>query len=190
MLREVDHAGTHPKPGRFAAQSLFEPARHRVVEKAEADAAGASRWRHDRARRAREGYLNVSIAQVSARAGVSSATFYEQFDGKEDCLLAAYRAARGRVYRQVLPVPEEGNWSDAARSMLGGLFSELQREPDVGRLLFVEALAGGPHLRGERERSLGEFASTAGGVVNSGTTPWLVLFSFSPASWKKYVVPA
>jgi AcrR family transcriptional regulator len=106
---------------------------------------------------AREGYLNVSIAQVSTRAGVSSATFYEQFDGKEDCLLAAYRAARARVYRQVLPIPEEGDWSDAARSMLRGLFSELQREPDVGRMLFVEALAGGPHMRGERERSLGEF---------------------------------
>jgi AcrR family transcriptional regulator len=106
---------------------------------------------------ARRGYLNVSIAQVSARAGVSSATFYEQFEGKEDCLLAAYRAARARVYRQVLPVPEEGDWSDAARSMLSGLFSELQREPDVGRLLFVEALAGGPQMRAQREQGLEEF---------------------------------
>ena len=52
---------------------------------------------------ARVGYQSVSIAEVSSRAGVSSATFYEQFDGKEDCLLAAFSAARARVYRQMQP---------------------------------------------------------------------------------------
>ena len=116
---------------------------------------------------ARRGYLNVSIAQVSARAGVSSATFYEQFEGKEDCLLAAYRAARARMYRQMLPVPEEGDWSDAARSMLSGLFRELQREPDVGRLLFVEALAGGPRMRAQREQGLEEFEQAVQGFVDT-----------------------
>ena len=46
---------------------------------------------------AKAGYQAVSIAQVSSHAGVSSATFYEQFEDKEDCLLAAYDAARERV---------------------------------------------------------------------------------------------
>src|ERR1041385_7488684 len=37
------------------------------------------------------GYERVSIAQINSRAGVSSATFYEQFSGKEDCMIEAYR---------------------------------------------------------------------------------------------------
>src|SRR5271166_3727883 len=49
---------------------------------------------------AQTGYQQVSIAQVSARAGVSRATFYEQFEDKEDCILAAYRAAGERLLAQ------------------------------------------------------------------------------------------
>src|SRR6202000_1747759 len=43
------------------------------------------------------GYQGLSIAQISARAGVSSATFYEQFADREECLLAAYRAGTERT---------------------------------------------------------------------------------------------
>jgi AcrR family transcriptional regulator len=102
------------------------------------------------------GYQAVSVAQVSSKAGVSSATFYEQFEGKEDCLLAAFRAARARVFKQMRPVTTSGDWSDAARETLVVLFSGLQADPDAGRLLFVEALAGGPRMREERERAMAE----------------------------------
>ena len=102
------------------------------------------------------GYQAVSVAQVSSKAGVSSATFYEQFEGKEDCLLAAYRAARARVFQQMGTVRTSSGWSEAARDTLEGLFSGLQADPDAGRLLFVEALAGGPRMREERERSMAE----------------------------------
>lgn len=105
---------------------------------------------------ARAGYQSVTVAQVSSRAGVSSATFYEQFDGKEDCLLASFRAARARVYRQMAPPSTSGRWSDAARETLEGLFSGLRADPEAGRLLFVEALAGGPRMREQRERALSE----------------------------------
>ena len=102
------------------------------------------------------GYQGVSIAQVSSKAGVSSATFYEQFEGKEDCLLAAYRAARARAFKQMQPVRTSGSWSEAARDTLEGLFSGLQADPDAGRLLFVEALAGGPRMREAREQAMSE----------------------------------
>jgi AcrR family transcriptional regulator len=103
---------------------------------------------------AQVGYQNVSVAEVSSQAGVSSATFYEQFDGKEDCLLAAFRAARVCVFRQMKPQRTEGSWSQAAREALEGLFGGLQADPAAGRLLFVESLAGGERMREERERAL------------------------------------
>lgn len=105
---------------------------------------------------ARVGYQSVSIAEVSSRAGVSSATFYEQFDGKEDCLLAAFSAARARVYRQMEPQRTSESWRDSARDALEGLFGGLQADPAAGRLLFVESLAGGEQMREEREHALAE----------------------------------
>ncbi len=105
---------------------------------------------------ARIGYQSVSVAEVSSRAGVSSATFYEQFDGKEDCLLAAFSAARARVYRQMEPRSTSESWLDSARDALEGLFAGLQADPAAGRLLFVESLAGGERMRVEREQALAE----------------------------------
>jgi AcrR family transcriptional regulator len=106
---------------------------------------------------AKRGYQGVSIAQVSSQAGVSSATFYKQFDSKEDCLLAAYRAARARMFEQVLSVVGTSGWSDAGRATLSGLFNGLQADPNAGRVLFIEALAAGPLLGEERQRVLAEF---------------------------------
>jgi AcrR family transcriptional regulator len=105
---------------------------------------------------ARAGYQRVSIAQVSSRAGVSSATFYEQFEDKEDCLLAAYRAAAERVLGQ-MRLEGGRDWSAAARGALDELLGALRRDPDAGRLLFVEARAAGARVRRERERALEEF---------------------------------
>jgi AcrR family transcriptional regulator len=105
---------------------------------------------------ARGGYQRVTIAQISSRARVSSATFYEQFEDKEDCLLAAYRASAERVLGQ-MQLTGGPDWSAAARDALGELLGALRSNPDAGRLLLVEARAAGPHVRHERERALEEF---------------------------------
>ncbi len=36
----------------------------------------------------KRGYAQASVAEVEKRAGVSSPTFYKQFGGMEDCMLA------------------------------------------------------------------------------------------------------
>ncbi len=106
---------------------------------------------------AQAGYQGVSIVQLASRAGVSTATFYEQFEDKEDCLLSAYRTVAERVFGKMRPVVGDGDWSDAARLALEPLLDELQSDPDAGRLLFVEGLAGGQRVREEVRRVLGEF---------------------------------
>jgi AcrR family transcriptional regulator len=116
---------------------------------------------------AEAGYLPVSVADVSARAGVSSKTFYEIFQDKEDCLLAAYRAAASRLLANLEPVGEEGDWRDAARLVLEQLLLAVEAEPAAARLLLVEALAGGARVRAERERVLGAFEQRAQGFLDS-----------------------
>jgi AcrR family transcriptional regulator len=106
---------------------------------------------------AQVGYQAASVAQVSARAGVSSATFYEQFADKEACMMAAYQLSRRRIFGHMPRVAGDASWSTAARELLGGLSAGLQQDPAAGRVLFIEALAGGLGIRRERERTLERF---------------------------------
>jgi AcrR family transcriptional regulator len=97
----------------------------------------------------RFGYQSLSIAQISSRAGVSSATFYEQFADREECLLAAYRTVTERTLARMASSLQDGEWASAARPAFAELLGTLSDDPDAGRVMFVEALAGGPRLRAE-----------------------------------------
>lgn len=116
---------------------------------------------------AQVGYRSVSIAQVSSRAGVSSATFYEQFDSKEACLLAAYQAAAERLLAEGLLLASDDDWPTAAGDTLRRLAAALQQEPNAGRLLFVETLAGVPHIRDSRRAVLAAFEQRAQQFLDS-----------------------
>ena len=106
---------------------------------------------------ARHGYQALSIAQISSHAGVSSATFYEQFEDKEECLLAAYRASARRVLGEMELIASQSTWTDAAEDALETLLAALHEHADAGRVLLVETRAAGPRLREERVRTLAEF---------------------------------
>jgi AcrR family transcriptional regulator len=116
---------------------------------------------------AQAGYQGVSIEQLCARAGVSPATFYEQFDSKEACLLAAYRAIAERIFGQIGAAAGNGDWSEAAHAALGGLLRALQSDPHAGQVLFIEGLAGGPGMREERSRVLSELELRAAEFLDS-----------------------
>jgi AcrR family transcriptional regulator len=118
------------------------------------------------------GYQAASIAQLSSRAGVSSATFYEQFGGKEDCFVAAYRMVTERMLEQLEPVAADTvatdeEWSQAARMALGRLLSAIRRDPDGGRVLYIESMAGGPLMLEERRGVLEEFERRAQNLLDS-----------------------
>jgi AcrR family transcriptional regulator len=50
--------------------------------------------------RAQAVYLGVSIERLCSHAGLSTPSFYEQFESKEDYLVAAYRACAERIFDQ------------------------------------------------------------------------------------------
>jgi AcrR family transcriptional regulator len=106
---------------------------------------------------AKRGYHAVSITELCARAGVSPGTFYEHFESKEECFLAAYRACAERIFGPMRAVTTNGDWFAAAHRALDTLLGGLQDEPDAGRLLFIEALGAGPVIRDARRRVLLEF---------------------------------
>lgn len=83
---------------------------------------------------AESGYEGASATAVAKAAGVSTVTFYKQFAGKRDCLLAAHRQLLGRLLEEV------GSGREGLATMLA-LFAA---DPPSARLLTVEVLAAGP----------------------------------------------
>jgi AcrR family transcriptional regulator len=94
---------------------------------------------------AEQGYALASVAEVAKRAGVSSVTFYKQFAGKEDCMLATHRQLLGRLLEAVDRVREEEDASGAkSRAAVRTALALFAADPPSARLLTVEILAAGP----------------------------------------------
>jgi AcrR family transcriptional regulator/DNA-binding MarR family transcriptional regulator len=101
------------------------------------------------------GAANVSVAHVVGRSGVSRRTFYEIFEDREDCFLAAFDDALEHVGTVVVAAYEgPGSWRARIRAALTALLECLDYDPATGRLLIVESLAAGPRALERRHRVL------------------------------------
>jgi AcrR family transcriptional regulator len=90
------------------------------------------------------GPANVTVAHVVEHAGVSRRTFYELFDGREECLLSALEEAIACASRYVLDAYDpDAKWVERIRAALAALLSFLDAEPGVGWLLIVGSLGAG-----------------------------------------------
>jgi AcrR family transcriptional regulator len=87
----------------------------------------------------------ASVAHIVARAGVSRRTFYDLFEDREDCFLAAFDEAVAQAARSVIPAYEgETRWRERIRAGLLALLVFCEEEPALARLCVVESLAAGP----------------------------------------------
>jgi AcrR family transcriptional regulator len=94
---------------------------------------------------AEKGYAAATIGDLTREAGVSRTTFYELFEDKEACFLAAYDNAVEVLVRRVLAAYEaEGRWPDRARAGLAAMLELLAEEPDLARLALVDIGSVGP----------------------------------------------
>ena len=104
---------------------------------------------------AEHGAASLTVTHVVARSGVSRRTFYEIFEDREDCLLAALENAVARIARGVEEAYEQpGAWRTRIRAGLVVLLELLDDDPEIARLLIVESLAAGPRALAYRERVL------------------------------------
>jgi AcrR family transcriptional regulator len=87
----------------------------------------------------------ASVAHIVARAGVSRRTFYDLFEDREDCFLAAFEEAVAQAALTVIPAYQaQARWRERIRAgLLAGLVF-CEEEPSLARLCVVEALAAGP----------------------------------------------
>jgi AcrR family transcriptional regulator len=94
---------------------------------------------------AERGVARSTVAHVVGRSGVSRRTFYELFDDREDCFVAAFDMAVERAAARVAPAFGEGTgWLERTRNGLRAGLEFLDDEPALGRLGIVDALGAGP----------------------------------------------
>jgi AcrR family transcriptional regulator/DNA-binding MarR family transcriptional regulator len=98
---------------------------------------------------------SVTVAHVVERSGVSRRTFYEQFDDREDCLLAAFERALTLACERVIPAYEEQKgWRERMRAGLTALLALCDEQPTVARMLICESQASGPRVNERRAEVL------------------------------------
>jgi AcrR family transcriptional regulator len=111
------------------------------------------------------GYKQMTVRRVSSRAGVSNKTFYDLFENREDCFLAAFDQAVDQLAAVVAPAYEgEKEWAARVRAGLGALLAFLDHEPALSSLVFIEALGAGPRVLARRARVLEDLGS----VIDEG----------------------
>jgi AcrR family transcriptional regulator len=141
---------------------------------------------------AEHGYNAVTITHITKAASVSRRVFYENFDGKEQCFLAAFDVVAEHVRELVAEaVAAAPDWPHQAVAAAREVLAFLASEPDLARLCLVESQSAGPEIakrfhdavrelvpplergRGERtsERSLPPNTedSTIGALVSLGS---------------------
>jgi AcrR family transcriptional regulator len=101
------------------------------------------------------GFEDATIGRISKRAGVSRRTFYEVFDDREECFLAAFDQAAERIRAEVAPAyARHGKWSARVRSALTILLEHFDAHSGVARMCVVESLRAGPAVLERRRRIL------------------------------------
>jgi AcrR family transcriptional regulator len=102
------------------------------------------------------GIQDATVGRISKRAGVSRRTFYEVFEDREECFLAAFDQAIERIAQEVVSAYErERKWSARIRAALTVLLEHFDAHPGVARMCVIETLRAGPDVLERRKRVLG-----------------------------------
>jgi AcrR family transcriptional regulator len=93
------------------------------------------------------GYREVRIRGLMRRAGVSSRDFYQHFEGKEDCFLAAFEAVRdyleGRIAEAAAGEPD---WPHQVVAALRVALEFFASDPELARLCLIEPVSATPKI--------------------------------------------
>jgi AcrR family transcriptional regulator len=113
------------------------------------------------------GYNALTVQNVLSRAGISRPTFYEQFEDKEDCFLAAFdvSAKQMREYVQAGVAEADPGWREQLRSGIAALLRFVAEEPEAARTVIVEARASSPAGLRRRDELLDRFAACIDDLV-------------------------
>lgn len=107
---------------------------------------------------AEQGYQGATVEAIVRRAKVGYATFYKNFEDKEQCYLALLDAAYAvTLHRVQRAYDREDEWPDKVAAGLGALFETIAGFANVGRACLVDVLTAGPEAVARHEQMLKRF---------------------------------
>ena len=130
-----------------------------------------------------DGAASVTVAQVIARAGVSRATFYENFPDIEECLLAALAPIRRRLLAGIRTHMASDRPERAAVRAVQAILAFSEARPVLARLLICDTASAGGRVRQAREELIEEAARIIEDVNARASAhalipdlpPWLII---------------
>jgi AcrR family transcriptional regulator len=123
---------------------------------------------------AEQGYADTTVADLTRRAGVSTATFYELFAGKQECALEAHRELLARLLEEVdVACAAEVEWVAQVRAAIHTALALFADDPPTARLLTVEVMALGPAGAARNDAAIQSFASRLRAGRESSSDPSL-----------------
>jgi len=108
----------------------------------------------------REGYADATLTKIISRARMSRTTFYQTFESREDCFLAAFEHAAARARQPTIAAYRaQPDWLAGTRAALDVLLALMEKDRALARLVVVDALAAGPAVLRARSEILRELAA-------------------------------
>ncbi len=104
------------------------------------------------------GYESTTVGDILGEAGVGRESFYELFDDKLDCMVAAHKILLDDLEERVRAVYiGDGPWPSRVREGLEVTLDWFAADPEVSRFLLVEMSTVGPAFRSLFKREYARF---------------------------------
>ncbi|HET9185400.1 MAG TPA: TetR/AcrR family transcriptional regulator [Solirubrobacterales bacterium] len=97
---------------------------------------------------AEHGYDSTTVGHILGEAGVGRESFYELFDDKLDCMLAAHRLLVDSLEQEVRSAySQPGPWPQRVRAALDATLRWFAADPGAARFTLIELSLIGPEFR-------------------------------------------
>ncbi len=122
----------------------------------------------------RKGYDGTTVADILGEAGVGRESFYELFDDKLDCMLAAHKVLVDDLEEQVRAAyTGPGPWPGRMREALAATLRWFAADPEASRFTLVEMSTVGPAFRSTFQAEYARFTKLLDEGLDGGPSPAL-----------------
>lgn len=120
---------------------------------------------------AEQGYEATKIADIVRRAGVARKTLYDNFEGKEEVLLAAFDGAVEEIRNRIEEACEAAgeDWMDRVAGGLRAFLGFVAESPAAARLCLIEAVSATPAASARYDETIQDLVDILRRSAPSGT---------------------
>jgi AcrR family transcriptional regulator len=122
-----------------------------------------------------QGYESTTVGDILGEAGVGRESFYELFEDKLDCMLAAHKILVDNLEEQVRQAyGQPGPWPGRVRGALSVTLDWFAADPEAARFTLIELSTVGPAFRAIFRAEYSRFIELLDeGLENEGPDPEL-----------------